>query len=148
MELTFSNEYDSSFDEYENLYLELMSKTLKYLNKTSNYIVEVNLINNESIHLINKNYRHIDRETDVISFAFDDEFEGEVTIKDENIPHLLGEIFISVDKAKSQAIEYGNTLQREMKFLFIHGLLHLLGFDHMNPEDEKIMFYLQDKILG
>ncbi|MCF0116467.1 MAG: rRNA maturation RNase YbeY [Bacilli bacterium] len=148
MELTFSNEYDSSFDEYENIYLELMSKTLKYLNKTSNYIVEVNLINNESIHLINKNYRHIDRETDVISFAFDDEFEGEVTIKDENIPHLLGEIFISVDKAKSQAIEYGNTLQREMKFLFIHGLLHLLGFDHMNPEDEKIMFYLQDKILG
>ena len=61
---------------------------------------------------------------------------------------MLGEIFISVDKAKSQAEEYGNTLGREMRFLFIHGLLHLSGYDHMTTEDEKVMFDLQDRILG
>ncbi|MCF0116677.1 MAG: rRNA maturation RNase YbeY [Bacilli bacterium] len=148
MELTFINEYDQEFDIYENIYCELMEKTFNILERKGNYYVEVNLVNNETIHKINAEYRHIDRETDVISFAFDDEVEGEIKIKDDEIPHMLGEIFISVDKAKSQAEEYGNTLGREMRFLFIHGLLHLSGYDHMTTEDEKVMFDLQDRILG
>ncbi len=148
MELTFTNEYNEEFDVYEKIYNEIMEKTFKHINKVGNFIVEVNLVDNETIHTINRDYRHIDRHTDVISFAFDDEVEGEIKIKDTKIPHMLGEIFISVDCAKEQALEYGHSLEREMKFLFCHGLLHLCGYDHMTPEDEKVMFTLQDEIIG
>ena len=98
--------------------------------------------------MINKEYRHIDRPTDVISFAFDDNVEGELKINYNKIPHMLGEIFISVDRAKEQAKEYQHSLKREMKFLFVHGLLHLCGYDHMKKEDEMVMFKLQDEIIG
>lgn len=148
MELTFTNEYDAQFDNYEDIYLEIMDKTFKHINKKGNFVVEVNLIDNSRIHEINREYRKIDRPTDVISFAFDDDVEGEIKIKDSDIPHMLGEIFISVDRAKEQALEYGHSLEREMKFLFCHGLLHLCGYDHMKPEDEKVMFRLQDEIIG
>ncbi len=146
MQLEFENEYDPKYDEYEKIYLSLMKKTFKHLKIKADYEVDVSLINNERIHEINKEYRHIDRPTDVISFAFLDEVEGEVKIKG-NIPTLLGEIFISVDKALEQAKSYGHSIKREMCFLFVHGLLHLLGYDHMKKEDEVVMFSLQEEIL-
>ena len=96
------------------------------------------------IHEINKEYRKIDRPTDVISFAFLDDYQE--TIKGD-IPVDLGEIYICYDVAKSNAISYGNTIDRELRFLFVHGLLHLFGYDHMKKEDEEIMFPLQEKIL-
>ncbi|NCA96345.1 MAG: rRNA maturation RNase YbeY, partial [Methanomicrobia archaeon] len=104
-------------------------------------------VDNDTIHQINRDYRHIDRPTDVISFAFNDEVEGEVHIQGAQTV-LLGTILISVDKAKIQAEAYGHSLDRELKFLFIHGLLHLLGYDHQNSEEEKEMFQLQEDILG
>ena len=61
---------------------------------------------------------------------------------------VLGEIYISFDKAREQATSYGHSLDRELKFLFVHGLLHLLGYDHMTEEDEKVMFALQEEILA
>ncbi len=146
MMLVFENEMNEEFDKYEEIYQILMKKTFKKLNIKKDYEVDVNLIDNERIHEINREYRHVDRPTDVISFAFLDHVDGEVTIKGD-IPTLLGEIFISVDKAKEQANAYGHSLLREMSFLFVHGLLHLLGYDHMTKEEETIMFSLQEEIL-
>ena len=113
---------------------------VKYMN-VKNAIFNVIFINNEEIRKINKEYRNIDRETDVISFALED--NADIVL--ENV-RVLGDIYISIDKAKSQA-EYGHSLKRELCFLTTHGFLHLLGYDHMKKEDEKIMFGLQKEIL-
>ena len=96
----------------------------------------------ERIHEINKEYRNIDRETDVISFALED--EKDITYDDFR---LLGDIYISIDRVVSQAKEYGHSELREICFLATHGILHLLGYDHMEPDDEKEMFDLQNKLL-
>jgi len=127
-------------------------KEEKILNNYIKYLVdkleldncEFNIIitTNEKIHEINRQYRNIDRETDVISFAMEDEMD----IEYENF-RLLGDIYISIDKVKSQAEEYGHTEVREICFLATHGVLHLLGYDHMNEEDEKEMFSLQNELL-
>lgn len=101
------------------------------------------LVDNNYIHELNKNYRKIDRETDVITFALEDNEEV-----NEEEHRLLGDIYISVDKAKSQALEYGHSFKREICFLAVHGFLHLLGFDHMNKHDEEIMFSKQELILN
>mgnify|MGYP004497600983 FL=1 len=100
------------------------------------------IIDNEKIHEINKEYRGIDRETDVISFALEDNMDIEYTDF-----RLLGDIYISIDRCYQQALEYGHSREREMCFLATHGILHLLGYDHMTPEDEKEMFDLQNKLL-
>lgn len=104
-------------------------------------IMSIIIVDNEYIHKINKEYRGIDRETDVISFALE---EGETI----NEPiKTLGDIYISIDKVYEQAKEYGHSVKRELFFLVTHGFLHLLGYDHMKKEDEEIMFPLQEKIL-
>lgn len=100
------------------------------------------IVDNKKIHEINKQYRNIDRPTDVITFALED-YED---VKFDNY-RPLGDIYISIDKAKEQAKEYGHTLKRELAFLTIHGFLHLLGYDHMEKEEEKIMFEKQEMIL-
>ena len=100
------------------------------------------IIDNEKIHEINKEYRGIDRETDVISFALEDNMDIEYTDF-----RLLGDIYISIDRCYQQALEYGHSREREICFLATHGILHLLGYDHMTPEDEKKMFDLQNKLL-
>jgi probable rRNA maturation factor len=99
-------------------------------------------VDNKKIREINRDYRNIDRETDVISFALED-FK-DITYIDYR---LLGDIYISIDKARGQAIEYNHSFLRELSFLTIHGLLHLLGYDHMSEYDEKIMFEKQELIL-
>ena len=106
---------------------------------------EVNIIfvGLEEIHEINKTYRNVDRPTDVISFALED--TEDVTVYEERV---LGDIYICLDKIHEQAKEYGHTEIREMAFLIVHGLLHLLGYDHMIKEEEKIMFGLQEEILN
>lgn len=146
MELDFDSQI-AGYDEYEGIYLSLLEKTMKHLKLKSDPIVSVTFVDNKFIHELNRDYRHIDRPTDVISFAFlDDEEDRANKIKNKGIV-VLGDIYISIEKAKEQAKEYGHPLQRELSFLFVHGLLHLLGYDHMTPEDEKVMFALQDKIL-
>ena len=98
-------------------------------------------VNDKYIQTINRDYRNIDRVTDVISFALCDdpnnEFENE-----------LGDIFIDIDQAIRQASEYGHSIEREVAFLAVHGYLHLCGYDHMTKEDEEIMFKKQDEILN
>ncbi len=109
----------------------------------NNVLFNVIIVDNKKIHELNKQYRGIDRPTDVISFALEDNKDGNI------FPvRVLGDVYISIDKAREQAITYGHSLLRELSFLTIHGILHLLGYDHMNVEDEKEMFSLQELILS
>ncbi|MBY7143351.1 rRNA maturation RNase YbeY [Virgibacillus sp. NKC19-3] len=109
--------------------------------------ISVNFVDDKEIQELNRNYRQQDRPTDVISFALEDTVEGELDIIGEDIPLVLGDIVISVDKAKEQAIEYNHSLEREVGFLTVHGFLHLLGYDHQEQQEETIMFQKQEDIL-
>lgn len=143
LELTFTNDLDSSFDDLKEHFIFLANRVFTHLKLDNYFIFEVNLVDRKTIHELNKNYRNVDRETDVISFAFEDN----VKEIDMSLPRVLGEIFICIDVAKDQAEAYGHSFKREVSFLFVHGLLHLLSYDHMKKEDEEIMFKLQDEIL-
>lgn len=111
--------------------------------KVENPILSIIIIDNEKIHEINKKYRSKDSETDVISFAFED-YEEKI---DDNI-RFLGEIYISYEKVLEQAKEYNHSEKRELCYLTVHGLLHLLGYDHMEEEDKKEMRALEEEILN
>lgn len=109
--------------------------------------VSVSFVTNEMIREINREYRGKDQPTDVISFAMEEEGEGEVPIQGMDEPRMLGDIIISLDRTKEQAADYGHSFERELGFLAVHGFLHLLGYDHMDEQDEKKMFAKQDAIL-
>jgi probable rRNA maturation factor len=146
IEMTFTNETNE--ETYDEEYFTHIAEVIfEHLHLDDYFIVELNLVSLEKIHEINRDYRNVDRPTDVISFAFeDDEKEAEI-VREAGMPRDLGEIFICVDRAKEQAKEYGHSYQREISFLFTHGILHLLGYDHMEPEDEKVMFGIQDELM-
>ena len=146
MEIDFNSLYPE-LDNYEEIYREIASKAISHLGLSFDPIISVSLVNDETIHQINNDYRHIDKVTDVISFAFNDGEDRE-TLYHSGSMVVLGDIYICVEQAKRQAEEYGHPLDREMRFLFVHGLLHLLGYDHMKKEDEEIMFPLQEEILA
>ena len=109
-----------------------------------NTIFNVIIVDNEYIHELNRDYRNIDRETDVITFALEDD---DTMVLPDGV-RVLGDIYISIDKARSQAEEYGHSFLREICFLAVHGFYHLLGYDHMTPEDEKVMFGKQEEVLS
>lgn len=144
IDFVFDNEVENFENNYEQDFTAIIEQALKTLGIEDDVEVSCVLVDDERIHEINREYRHIDRSTDVISFAMEDNDQFYV----EGMPRTLGDIFISVDHAKKQAEEYGHSLRREMCFLFTHGILHLLGYDHMTDEQEKEMLGLQDQILG
>lgn len=144
IDFVFDNEVENFENNYEQDFTAIIEQALKTLGIEDDVEVSCVLVDDERIHEINREYRHIDRSTDVISFAMEDNDQFYV----EGMPRTLGDIFISVDHAKKQAEEYGHSLRREMCFLFTHGILHLLGYDHMTDEQEKEMFGLQEQILG
>lgn len=109
--------------------------------------VSVTFVTNDAIQEINRTYRFKDVPTDVISFAMEEMGEGEIEIKNADIPTLLGDIIISVERANEQAASYGHTFERELCFLAVHGFLHVLGYDHGTREEEQEMFGLQETIL-
>lgn len=139
------NETDVELTEEEKMIQKLVKEVLKE-EKVRNAECNIIFVDNEKIHEINREYRHIDRVTDVISFALEDEMENEPSAQYEI--RVLGDIYISVDRAKEQALEYGHSFLREICFLAIHGMLHLLGYDHQTTEDEKIMFQKQEEVLA
>ena len=145
MELDFYS-IDEQYDSYYDDYLKYIDVAFKLLKLDFDPIISVSLIDDKQIHDINKQYRNIDRPTDVISFAFMD--NENIDLKKAKGPFVLGDIYISIDHAKAQAKEYGHSENREFCFLFVHGLLHLLGYDHMKKEDEEVMFPLQEEILN
>lgn len=124
-------------------YLDEVIKAVLTHEKVDNAIFSIILVSDEEIQRINKEYRKIDRITDVISFAFED--NNKMVYNDLRV---LGDIYICIPQMKRQAIEYNHSEKRELAFLAVHGLLHLLGYDHMSAEDEKIMFSLQELILN
>ena len=147
MELSVINQTDvKEFEQYEEDFNEIAKRTWDVLKRSDKVSFAVIFIDDEEIHVMNREYRGVDRPTDVITFALQDEMSDFESMNEE-IEQELGDIFISVDTSKRQAEEYGHSLRREVCFLFTHGFLHLLGYDHMNEEDEKVMFALQDTIL-
>ncbi|MBO4358275.1 MAG: rRNA maturation RNase YbeY [Erysipelotrichaceae bacterium] len=134
----------SDLDRYFKDLNSYYKRTLEVLEVEDEYNVSLIICGPITIRRINREYRNIDSVTDVISFALlDDDEDIEY---DEGIE--LGDIFINRNRVHSQAKEYGHSVKREFIFLFVHGLLHLFGYDHMNVEDEKKMFALQDEIIG
>lgn len=135
------NETKEEIKELKDVEMVLNKAILE--EKVGQVSFNVIIVDNDYIHKLNKEYRKIGRPTDVITFALEDYDD----IKYEDF-RLLGDIYISLDKAKSQAIEYGHSFKREICFLAVHGFLHLLGYDHMEKEEEKIMFGKQELILN
>ena len=108
--------------------------------------VDITIVDDEEIHQLNRNYRNVDRPTDVLSFALDEDDEDEPELLEGQL-HLLGDIIISAETATRQAEEFGHGLEREIVYLAVHGLLHLLGYDHMVEEDKVIMRAKEEEAL-
>lgn len=132
--INYVNEYDDS-EDYFSVIEKVLNTAYESLDLKEDKVISIILVNDDTIHEMNSYYRHIDRATDVLSFENLDD-EGE-----------LGDVFISIDKTKAQAKDYGHSFDRELAFLSVHGFLHCNGYDHLNEEDEKEMFFLQDEIL-
>ena len=141
MKIGIFNETDEKIVEELKTVEKVLKKGLELLNiKKCEF--NVIIVDNPYIKEVNKVYRHIDKETDVISFALEDD----KTFNPEE--RVLGDIYISIDKVYEQAKEYGHSNLRELCFLAVHGLLHLLGYDHQEKADEEVMFALQERILN
>ncbi len=143
MELNvYNRSRKKGYSNYKKIFNVIMQKTIAVLNLNDNISVSVIFVGDKKIREINRDYRNIDRPTDVISFALADN-------KTENdyFAEELGDIFINVDAAIRQAKEYEHSEKREICFLFTHGLLHLNGFDHQTPDEEKEMIKYQKEIL-
>ena len=108
--------------------------------------VDITIVDDEEIHQLNRDYRNVDRPTDVLSFALDEDDEDEPELLEGQL-HLLGDIIISAETATRQAEEFGHGFEREIVYLAVHGLLHLLGYDHMVEEDKVIMRAKEEEAL-
>jgi probable rRNA maturation factor len=146
MEVVFDNPFGSEYDYLGASYQKIAETAFSILGVEKDYEIDVSLVDDKTIQAINRDYRKTDRVTDVISFAFLDDKDPRGRIEGD-VREMLGEILICLPQAKRQAKEIGNSEGRELCFLFTHGLLHLLGYDHMSKEEEAVMFPLQERIL-
>ena len=113
-----------------------------------NWYMNIILTNPENIRKLNKEYRQIDQETDVLSFPmFEKEEIEDRKGKENKIPEVLGDVIISIPRVKQQAIEYGHSFERELAYMLVHGFCHLIGYDHIEEEDKKIMRKKEENIL-
>ena len=147
MSFFIEKEVECNFNfDYEKVAEAVVSASLEH--ESFPYEAEVNLTltDNEGIHAINKEYRQIDRPTDVLSFPMLSD-ENEDDFNPDTGEVMLGDIIISVDKVKEQAIEYGHSEKREFAFLITHSMLHLFGYDHMEADEAAVMEEHQRKIL-
>lgn len=144
--IDYSNEQDklSPPEDFEQLIEQCTEAALEEEEISEDAEVSVTLVDNARIRELNSEFRGIDRETDVLSFPMGDE---SFDVDPDNDAILLGDIVISLEKARAQAEEYGHGFRREVAFLITHSLFHLLGYDHMTPEDEAEMFAKQEKVL-
>lgn len=135
---------ERTWQNYRRYVQTICMRTVEHLMLDKTYTFSIILLDEAAIHEINRDYRKIDRPTDVISFASIDE-DAMIVAGDEI---ELGDVFINVHAIRSQAEDYGHSLKREFNFLVTHGLLHLLGYDHIEKKDEDVMFKLQEEILS
>jgi probable rRNA maturation factor len=134
--------------------LEKLLQNAAEMEGISKGVVSLSFVDDETIHQLNKEYRGIDRPTDVLSFAMQETVEDEQELwfdeeeeQDMPLETLLGDIIISVPTAAAQSEEYGHSLEREIGFLFVHGFLHLIGYDHQDETAEQEMIKKQEMIL-
>lgn len=147
LNIDFLDETNEMTDNVLQTLEELLNLTAVKEEVEAGSELSVTFVTNDRIQEINREYRGKDYPTDVISFALEEMGEGEIAVTGSDIPRVLGDIIISIKKAEEQAVEYGHSFEREIGFLAVHGLLHLLGYDHETEEDEKVMFELQRVIL-
>lgn len=143
MEIGIFNQTNEKLDKELDELKDMLSDFCKR-EGLGNVIFNIIIIDNPTIHKINKEYRNKDAPTDVISFALEDD----KTVIEPDGVRILGDIYISIDKVHEQALEYGHSFKRELSFLAVHGLLHLLGYDHMEKSDEEVMFKKQEEVLN
>lgn len=148
-EITYLNIEEN--EQYEKTVKKVLQKCFeeeKLLN--SKLTITVTFTNPEEIRKINKEYRNIDKATDVLSFPMFEKEELEEKIEKEDFLHedILGDIIISIEKVKEQAIEYGHSFERELSYMLVHGFYHLMGYDHIEEKDKKEMRPKEDKILN
>ncbi len=141
--------------EQKEEYEEVIKKVLKYCYKeenieSSNMEITITLTTPENIRKINREYRNIDKATDVLSFPMFEKDELDKKIKEKDFEHedILGDIIISIEKVEEQAKEYGHSFERELSYMVVHGFYHLMGYDHIKEEDKKIMRPKEEKILN
>ena len=135
--------------EYRKDFKSILKEVKKILNIDNKIAFSLTICDSDYIWALNKEYRGIDRETDVLSFALEDE-----ALEDDLLDMIdmlgvreIGDIIINIDRVRSQASDYGHSFKRELCFLFTHGLLHLLGYDHQSKDEEEEMFALQEQVL-
>ncbi|MBR0490923.1 MAG: rRNA maturation RNase YbeY [Clostridia bacterium] len=135
-------------------YLEIIDIVLKECYKVeklenSKLTVQITLTTPENIRKLNKEYRNIDKETDVLSFPMFEKEEIDLKVKDQDFPYedILGDMVISIPRVEEQAKEYGHSFKRELSYMVVHSFYHLMGYDHMEEEDKKVMRMKEDKIL-
>ncbi|ACJ33226.1 Predicted metal-dependent hydrolase [Anoxybacillus flavithermus WK1] len=145
--IDFIDETNEMTEEQMNLIEQLLQHAAKEEHVPDEAEVSVTFVDNEKIREINRDYRGKDQPTDVISFALEEMGEEEIAIVGADVPPVLGDIIISVPKAREQAEQYGHSFMRELGFLAVHGFLHLLGYDHETEEEEKVMFAKQEQLL-
>lgn len=148
MYLDLIDETELLTEHHVSLVEDILQFSGRQLQLPENIECAVTFVDNKRIQEINREYRQKDYPTDVISFALDDNAEDELFLDEDTFPHHLGDIIISIDKAKEQAQEYGHSFERELGFLALHGFLHLNGYDHIEEDDEKEMFALQNQLLS
>jgi probable rRNA maturation factor len=149
LDIGIINEYEGDVPDGAQEVLRRVLLEAARLERVGNGEVSVVLVSDRRIRELNRQFRGIDRPTDVLSFAMVETGEGEPCIvsRGEEVPRVLGDIVISIDTARRQAEEYGHPFARELGFLAVHGFLHLLGYDHETPEEERDMFARQEEIL-
>ncbi|MFW6272597.1 MAG: rRNA maturation RNase YbeY [bacterium] len=134
IDVNIVNQYNDDAS-YEPIIKDILATAYDYLELEKDMIINIILTDNDTTHQLNHQFRGLDKATDVLSFE-------NLEMEDE-----IGDVFISIDKTKSQAKTYGHSFERELAFLTLHGFLHCMGYDHLNEEDELEMFSLQDKIM-
>ena len=137
--------------EYEEVINKVLTKCFEEEKlQNSKLYITVTLTNPENMREINKEYRNIDRATDVLSFPMFEKDELEEKIKHDDFSHVdvLGDLVISIEKVKEQAIEYEHSFERELSYMLVHGFYHLMGYDHIEEEDKRKMRPKEEKILN
>ncbi|GEO77986.1 metalloprotease [Companilactobacillus mindensis DSM 14500] len=150
MDLEIFNDDNLIDQDRENWIKDIVQFAFNKLELKDNTQLSIHIVTKDKIHEINKKYRDTDRATDVISFAINDG-EDSLDYLEAQIPDLpvdLGDLFISVEIVAEHAKEYEHSFDRELGYTIVHGILHLNGYDHIKPEDEKVMIGLQEKILS
>ena len=137
-------------EEYSQIIKPVIEACYKEEKLTNSKLtIQITLTNPQNIRKYNKEYRNIDKETDVLSFPMFEKVELDEKIRNQDFPYedILGDMVISIDRVKGQAFEYGHSFKRELSYMVVHSFYHLMGYDHMEEEDKKIMRQKEENVL-